>query len=415
MSEALPRKEQDAEILITDDDRTSLMLLRANLSRWGFRVTTAENGRQAMELLLERPEIRLVIADWMMPEMDGIELCRRLRDGEAGRFVYTILLTSRKEVADVVEGLEAGANDYQGKPFQPRELRSRVEAGLRILAYETRLARANESLKRYAGEMEELAEERARQLVHSDRLATLGTMSAGIAHEINNPTAFISGNVQTLEQFWQVVDEMMKDFPLPEQLARRFEFIREETPQVLNGIREGVRRITRIVKGLKSYSSRTGEEFESVDLHEVIENALLLSTNRLKQHVTVEKRFAEDLPRLQGNPQELEQVFINLLVNAADAMERQGGGTLELWTSHEDGRIGITVQDNGSGIPKDLLERIWDPFFTTKGVGKGTGLGLAISLGIIERHKGQVKVDNRPEGGARFCITLPAMESVVVQ
>jgi two-component system NtrC family sensor kinase len=396
------------KILSADDDLTSRMLLKANLARWGYEVISVEDGSQAWERLAADPELRFAILDWMMPGSDGIDLCRRLADNELGRFVYTILLTSRAEKKDIVAGLEAGAHDFLSKPFNPAELRSRVQVGCRILAYEQDLAQANQRLENYAVEMEALAAARATQLVHSERLATLGTMSAGIAHEINNPTSFISGNVQTLDRFWQVVQEQIdwdggQD---PEQL----EFIRTETPRILKGIQEGVGRISRIVKGLKSFSARDRGELTCCQVNDSITNALELANNTLKTRVTVEQDLQPDLPVIRGNGQELEQVFVNLFVNAAQAMPKNRMGLLRVATRLNDKTVCITVEDDGPGIPAELLNKIWDPFFTTKSVGEGTGLGLAITLGIIERHSGRITAENRPGGGACFQVRLPAAE-----
>ena len=399
------------KILSADDDLTSRLLLKANLLRWGHEVVSAEDGLSAWEHLVRDPEIRFAILDWMMPGADGIDLCTRLAHNELGRFVYTILLTGRAEKKDIVAGLESGAHDFLTKPFNPAELRSRVDVGRRILNYESELGQANQRLQVYATEMEQLAEARAKQLVHSERLATLGTMSAGIAHEINNPASFISGNVQTLRRFWSVLQEQdtTEGNPDPERLS----FIQEEVPRVLDGIQEGVSRISRIVKGLKSFSSRDTGEMQPCSLNEILENALMLAGHVLKNRMTVEKDLCPDMPLLEGNPQELEQVFVNLFVNAAQAVGKNRQGRLIVRSRANDKDLYTTVEDNGPGIPEELLTKIWDPFFTTKSVGEGTGLGLAISLGIIERHAGQILVDNRPEGGARFLLRLPAAERKV--
>jgi two-component system NtrC family sensor kinase len=396
------------KILSADDDLTSRMLLKANLARWGYEVVSVEDGTQAWERLVADPGLRFAILDWMMPGSDGIDVCRRLADNALGRFVYTILLTSRAEKKDIVAGLEAGAHDFLSKPFNPAELRSRVQVGCRILEYEKNLANANHRLEVYATEMENLAETRARQLAHSERLATLGTMSAGIAHEINNPAAFISGNAQTLERFWQVIQDHV-DWEHGED-PEKLEFIRTETPHILKGIQEGVGRISSIVKGLKSFSSRDAGTLSDCSVNGVIGSALALFSNLPKARMAIVQDLQQDLPDVRGNAQELEQVFINLFVNAAQAIPKNRTGTLIVRTWLHDKSVYTAVEDDGPGIPGDTLGKIWDPFFTTKSVGEGTGLGLAITLGIIERHSGQIVAENRPEGGARFLLRLPATE-----
>jgi DNA-binding response OmpR family regulator len=190
------------KILIAEDDSTSRMTLELILKKWGHQTIVAQEGNQAWEILQE-DNPRLAILDWMMPGIEGIELCRRIRRRRDGEYVYVILLTARVAKEDVLAGLEAGADDYITKPFDREMLRSRVAVGARIIQYETLLAEKNRRLQSYACEMERLARERSEQLVHAERMATVGLLSAGIAHEINNPTTFIAGNIQTLSKFYE--------------------------------------------------------------------------------------------------------------------------------------------------------------------------------------------------------------------
>jgi C4-dicarboxylate-specific signal transduction histidine kinase len=281
--------------------------------------------------------------------------------------------------------------------------------GVRILQYEHTLALKNRELERYTLHLETLAQERAKQLVHADRMATLGMMSAGIAHEINNPASFISGNIQTLERFWPELKQTMEEV-LPsadETRADRLRFILEEMPKLVSGMRNGVSRISRIVKGLKIFAHQDAGEQKPCDINECIAQALELCNNRLKTKVAVETHYAEDMPMIVGDMQQLEQIFVNLIMNGADALEDRPEARLVITTSHDDSAIRVTVQDNGRGIPERILKDIWKPFYTTKEVGKGTGLGLPIVMGIVESHKGTITVENTEPSGARFTITLP--------
>ena len=257
--------------------------------------------------------------------------------------------------------------------------------------------------------MESLARERAVQLAHSDRMATLGVLSAGIAHEINNPTSFIAVNVQTLEQVWQGIEKSLNGEADAEE-SRRARLIAGEAAANFTDMKEGIRRIQNIVNSLKTYSRKGGSSREPTNLATCVNSALNLCINRLKYRVTVDNCLPDSLPPVFANFCELEQVFINLFINAADAMEELGenrDGRLEIRAETETGRLRILIRDSGPGLAADKTSMIFAPFFTSKSVGKGTGLGLSISRNIVEDHGGTLSAANHPEGGAEFSLTLP--------
>jgi C4-dicarboxylate-specific signal transduction histidine kinase len=385
------------------------MTLELILKKWGHQTIVAQEGNQAWEILQE-DNPRLAILDWMMPGIEGIELCRRIRRRRDGEYVYVILLTARVAKEDVLAGLEAGADDYITKPFDREMLRSRVAVGARIIQYETLLAEKNRRLQSYACEMERLARERSEQLVHAERMATVGLLSAGIAHEINNPTTFIAGNIQTLSKFYEDIEPVLHQGTLENSdRAEKLQFILDEMPGTLAGIRKGVRRISRIVRGLKSFCRNNENSAAACDINNCIDDALELSHNALKYHVTVQRDLDDNLPRVRADSQQVEQVFVNLFINAADAMREHGQGTLTIGTRSADNSVVIRISDTGPGIPDDKLDDIWKPFFTTKPLEKGTGLGLFTVRGIIENHDGQIRFENKPSGGAEFVITLPVV------
>jgi len=261
----------------------------------------------------------------------------------------------------------------------------------------------------YTEQMETLAEERARQLVHSDRLATLGVLSAGIAHEINNPIAFVSGNIRNLETFWPSIREVLISQPGYENDSQ-LSYICAEVPTMCQEMQKGIERIARIVDGLKTYARKEPTESKTLNINSCIENALELCRNRLKYNITIECHIDRDMPNIAGHDQELEQVFINLFVNAADAIEETSKGVLCINTYYEESQVCVTVEDSGPGFKPDTLDSLFTPFYTTKPPGKGTGLGLAITHSIVENHGGTIKAANRPEGGAQFILQFPAIE-----
>ncbi len=397
-------------VLVADDDRITRLMVEAWLRKWGYDVVSAVDGQSAWNVLTGPTPPPLAILDWMMPELDGPEICRRLQREQTDAFVYTILLTGKTQKEAVVEGLEAGANDFLAKPFDIAELRGRVGAGARVVRLEQALRDTNHELAEQARQLQELAEQRAKQLIHADRMASLGVMSAGIAHEINNPTSFIAGNVQTLERFWDRLSPLLGgDSERAEQTQRTLEFAQREIPAMISGIKLGVARIVSIVQGLKSFARPDEGERQTCQVRECVEQALMISKTKWLQVAQVACDLPADLPAIWANSGQIQQVLINLLVNSADALADMPHGHGRVWIQARavEGQVELVVEDNGPGVPDALIDQIFNPFFTTKEVGKGTGLGLSISAGIIHSHGGSLRYAHRAGGGARFSMTLP--------
>jgi signal transduction histidine kinase len=395
-------------ILIADDDAVARTVLENALTAWGHEVTEAEDGEAAYAVLTSDDPPPVAVLDWMMPGLEGPAICERLRREPDRPFVYILMLTCKSEKSDVSTALESGADDFVSKPVDLTELRSRLAVGLRMVAYEQTLREKNAELATYAMQMESLAEERARALVHAERLAMLGTLAAGVAHEVATPMTFISGNLSLLNEYWTLLEgwlaeAAMRDASAPPQLG----LIVEDMPTLLRDMSTGVQRTVKLTDGLKRFSRKGGDDFGDCDVNVCVQNALDLCRNRLKYHFKPELRLEGDVPVIQGDAQQLEQVVVNLLVNGADAMEAQGSGSIVVTTWVDNGYVSIAVEDTGPGIPPDKLESIWEAFYTTKVAGKGTGLGLSISKGIVHDHGGRIQAQNRDEGGARFTVTIP--------
>ncbi len=385
-------------LLVAEDDLTTRLVMSRTLEKWGYEVEVVDNGEAALAVLTGDDPPRVAILDWMMPKCDGVAVCQGLQTVE-GPLIYTILLTAKNQTEDLVYALENGAHDFHTKPVNTAVLRSRIEVGRRLIE-------SDDKLQQYANHMERLAEERAKALVHSDRLAMLGTLSAGIAHEIKNPVTFISCSAEIIASRWPTLANCVAACtaanPVDEADIKK---ALNDINACLKHIDEGARRVTEIVKTMKGFSRRSEEGLKPVNLNDCVHNALELCHNAMHR-VNVEADLAEKLSEFSGNPQQIEQVLVNLFVNARDAMEPEGG-TLAVTTRALPSAVGIVVEDSGTGIPAPVLERIWDPFFTTKDAEKGTGLGMSISKGIVEEHGGSIAVSNRDEGGARFTLSFP--------
>lgn len=398
------------KVLVADDDITSLEILDGVITKSGYESVRENNGYSALEILRSKNAPRLAVLDWIMPGLEGLEVCRKIKKENPA--VYIILITSKGDKNAISKALSEGADDFLSKPFDLLELQARLDVGKRVVSLYTELSAANTELEKYADEMEALAEEKARQLIHAERLSSLGGLTAGVAHEINNPATFIWTNLADLEKFWPIADNYLVTCPPENPDYERIKFISKSMPDMIQGIKKGAQRISSTVRGLKTFARIDGAEKTVFSIHEKIDEALMLCNNSLKYNVEVQKDFeAADL-FLEGDDQKIVQVFVNLFINAADAMENLKKGKLIIKTEKVDKKIAIKVADTGPGLLENEIKRIWDPFFTTKAVGKGTGLGMSISLGIIKDHNGSISVRNRPLGGAEFYISLPLLKTL---
>ncbi len=263
-------------------------------------------------------------------------------------------------------------------------------------------------------------EEAQGQLIQSEKMASIGQLSAGIAHEINNPVGFITSNIQTLKDYVDklasVIGELKEsiaesgDSKLKENCQRaldnnQVDYILGDIADLIDESLEGSARVISIVKNLKEFSHVDGSEWTYASITSCIESTLKIINNEIKYNITVEKDYEEGLPEVFCQPMQINQVLLNILVNASQAIE--GEGQIFISVHYVDENIEIKIKDTGMGIPEDIRARIFEPFFTTKAVGSGTGLGLSVSYGIIHAHKGSISVDSEPGKGSEFTIILP--------
>lgn len=236
-----------------------------------------------------------------------------------------------------------------------------------------------------------------RSLVTSGRLAAVGELAAGIAHEINNPMAFVRTNLGQLRSAWEELGEH-----LPQE--GKAHDLHDEMFELLDDSIEGVERTTSIVRDVRSFAHGGRGEREPIDVNELLEQVLRIASPQLRHHAALERTFA-NVPKIWGAAGELQQVFLNLVVNAGQALER--GGSIAITSRADASHVEVTIADDGCGIPPDQQDRIFDPFFTTKPVGEGTGLGLAISHQILRAHGGEIHLASAPGDGTTFTVRLP--------
>lgn len=398
-------------ILVADDDPITLRMLESAAKRWEYEVILAHDGTQAWQLLHQPPVPAMALLDWMMPGMSGLEICKKIRQGPDTEFIYTILLTANNLPEDISAGLDAGAHDYIVKPFDKEELRSRLAAGARVVKYEESLKRMNEALLRYSQEMESLAQKRAEQLVQADRMVFMGTMAAGIAHEIKNPLTIIQGNLTLFKRFWGAVGRTLHQAyyqnlktPTPA----------DPTPDMLQDILEtafnALQRIRKIVDGMRSFAHGRGGQVDWLTALQCAKDAIQICLPKTK-HVGEVKIIAEEIPfQVKGNAVQITQVLVNLIANAADALAGTEHPELTVTIQARNRHLQFVVRDNGPGISPENLSQLWSPFFTTKPVGEGSGLGLPICQTIIEDHGGQIQVESVLGAGTAFTVDLPNAE-----
>src|SRR5665647_2293461 len=274
------------------------------------------------------------------------------------------------------------------------------------------LKRAYQQLR----EAHEALKQAQAQLLHSEKMASLGRLVAGVAHELNNPISFVLGNVHVLKRYGARLSRYLAalhqlDLPPEVQALRnelRIDHLVKDLPSLMDGTLEGAQRTTDIVSSLKRFSAAGHEEVTPVELNAVVERAILwVRKGTAPQFEIVWTRGSDCY--VSGNAGQLLQVMMNLIQNASDAAGMNGNQTPQLCITLQqlDASVQVRFADNGPGIGSEHLSRIFDPFFTTKRIGKGTGLGLSISYGIVEQHAGQLSAANLPQGGAQFTLTLP--------
>jgi signal transduction histidine kinase len=387
-------------VLLVDDDPVSRRLMQGLLSKWGHTVATAADGAEGWRLF-GAGDFPIVISDWIMPEVDGVELIRRIRGCVRPSYVYTILVTARSQRADLIAGLDAGADEFVSKPLDVEELRVRVRAAERILRLERTLAEQNQALRQTQA-----------ALVQSAKLAGLVQLAAGLAHEINNPIAYIGNNLAVLQRDVLAALAVLDGYRAGHaETAARLEqdmdlpFVRDALPRLFETTLAGLRRVRDIVGNLRDFARLDEADFQEADLNAAVRSTLeILGPEFTARQVRLQTHLGE-LPPVLCHPAKINQVFLNVVLNAVQACVP--GGTVEVRTAARPEGVEVAIRDDGSGIAPEHVPRLFEPFFTTRPVGQGKGLGLAVSFGIIRDHGGSIDVESAPGKGSVFRIRLP--------
>ena len=410
-----------APILIVDDNHNNLKVLSQALKNAGWTVAIAKNGEIALKQVKHTPPA-LILLDVMMPGMDGFETCKKLKEDSETIEIPVIFMTALSDTVDKVKGLSIGAVDYVTKPFQTEEVLARVRIHYQLRYLSKQLEEQNQLL-------EQQVAERTAQLVQQEKMASLGNLAAGVAHEINNPLTFISGNVDAAEEYirdmLQILELYQQELQEPsENLLEAIEevdleFLEEDLPKVIASMHSGVERIREISTSMRIFSRSDTAAKVAFNLHEGIDSTLMILKYRLKAKekrpaIEIIKKYG-DLPPVLGFPGPLNQVFMNILANAIDALEESRMGSAEenpnkitIITEAQKRQAIVRIIDNGVGMTNEVRCKMFESGFTTKAVGKGTGLGMAIARQIVEeKHGGTITCNSALGKGTEFIIAIP--------
>jgi two-component system NtrC family sensor kinase len=412
-------QEKRPTVLIVDDEAANLTVLSGILESY-YRVRATRTGEKALQIAAAEPHPDLLLLDIMMPGMNGLQVIERLRGDPVTRDIPVIFVTALNTEDIELQGFDMGAADYITKPIKAALLLARVRTQLALKQARDQLHRQNLDLEAEVRRRQQENEKIQLQLLQADKMAAVGQLAAGVAHEINTPIGYAYSNLNSLagyiEDLTRILDayrglvaEAPDEFPAAagvRRLERELDpdSLLQDAGQLLVESRHGLERVKTIVRDLKDFSRQSEAQWEWVDLHAGLEATLNIVWNQLKYCCELHKEYGT-LPPVLCLPSQLNQVFLNLLVNAAQAIEERGH--IHLRTGAGDGLVWVEVEDTGIGMTADDMKHIFEPFFTTKPRGEGTGLGLPLSYGIIERHGGHIEVESQPGQGSRFRVVLP--------
>ncbi|MDB5863339.1 MAG: histidine kinase [Betaproteobacteria bacterium] len=419
-------------VLVVDDNAVQRLCARRAIERCGMRVEEAVDGAGALHAFA-RTRHDMVLLDLMMPGIDGFEVCTRLREIAPSATTPVLIMTALHDTISIERAYECGATDFVTKPVNWPILGHRVRYMLRAAQVSEALVEeisarrdAEQALLRSNEEQRQINQqlrETRNQLLQSEKMASIGQLAAGVAHEINNPIGYVKSNLGALggylKQVFDVVaayeradasicDPAVMEAVLAAKESADLAYLTEDVFALMRESEEGISRVSKIVEDLKDFSHGGGDdEWRHADLHEGIDSTINIVNNEIKYKAQLVREYGA-LPQVECLPSQLNQVFMNILVNAAHSIDGHGTITVRTCVGVGEGEeVRVEITDTGSGIDPGHIDRIFDPFFTTKPVGKGTGLGLALSYGIVRKHRGRIEVESRQGHGTTFRVCIP--------
>ncbi len=388
-----------ARLLVVDDEVPSMQALCETLKDHGFETVGLSSGSDALAEL-RQSEFDLVLSDLMMPGMDGIELLRQAL--AANPNLVGIIMTGQGTIHSAVDAMKTGAFDYILKPFKLNAILPVLARAMVVRQIRMENMALQEGLRKRTAELENInreLRETQSQLVQAAKMASLGQLVAGVAHEINNPLAYVMSHQQTIQRN---LDDVKAE--LEQRLTDGARAKLDKLLQRLVDSRAGLERIEDLVGKLRTFSRLDEGEFKQVNVGENIDAVIALLQHKLKNRIVVNRNFNGGRC-LKCYPGPLNQVIMNVISNAIDAID--GPGEINITTNQTASDFLISIADTGRGISEADRLHIFEPFFTTKPVGGGTGLGLSISYGIVKRHNGSLEVHSEVGKGTEMIIRIP--------
>jgi Signal transduction histidine kinase regulating C4-dicarboxylate transport system len=417
------------KILVVDDDRLLLRIAADYLQTYfpDYSIEVCQHPKQVMDIL-KKDAIDIVLLDIIMPEVSGIELLQNIRANARYKDLQVLMVTSMNDTENFKKCFELGANDYIRKPIEIIEFQARIRAAAKTRANLLELHDLYEKMKLQNEELKEVnskLKDTQFFLIQSEKLAAIGELAAGVAHEINNPIGYVGSNMETMSNYLRKMQDYIS-FVQEQMTAQtedvyimiqekyhknKLDFVMEDLAGVIKDSQDGIQKVAEIVKSLRNFA-RTGMEDEKnfSSLEEIIGQVLLIVRNEAKYSVDINvNQF--DIPPVYGNRSQIGQVLLNIIMNAIQAIKSQKRaekGNINIFIQVEEEYACISIKDDGPGISQENLSKIFNPFFTTKEVGQGTGLGLSISHDIIvKKHNGILDVKSVIGEGTEFIIKLP--------
>lgn len=424
------------KVLVVDDSHFNLSVAKRYLEDIPevTQILLCDDPRQAQSIIDEYG-IDILISDLMMPAITGFELLELLRADKKYDDIPIIMLTSIDDTESYKKCFELGAFDYINKPINTIELHSRLKVAIESKNNSNNLKALLEVTKRQNEELKEInakLTEAKFSLVQSEKMAAIGQLAAGIAHEINNPMGFISSNFDILHKYFNKLSEYLvlvnnklnNDYGSSPTLSTdeivglnakykelKLDYIMKDMDSLFSDTFSGIQRITDIIKSLRIYArSSKDNEKATENFLDLIKQVILIANNEVKYVAKIELNIPDDII-VHCNRVQIGQVFVNIIVNAAQAIKTQNRstlGTISIKARQIEDEVIIEIADDGPGIPEENMLKIFEPFFTTKEIGQGTGLGLSISYDIIvNKHQGSIDVSSELGKGTTFTIILP--------
>ncbi|MFZ5352551.1 MAG: response regulator [Bacillota bacterium] len=431
-------------ILIVDDSKLNLQIAKDTIisNRITENIITCESGEEALDILSSE-EIDIILLDIVMPGINGLKVLEIIRSKKEYSSMQIIMLTSINESNVLKKSFELGANDYINKPFDDVELTSRIKAAYRVKEYQKMLKETMSKLEKQNKELKIMTakiKEAQFHLIQKEKLASLGRLIGGVAHEMNNPVGYITSNFETLQHYVSIINKLLNNYRrlykcieaknsnnngpctedrincinkeiLEDEEKYKLDYIISDLPLLIDDSRAGLDRISGIVRTLLEFAKSDDEEsFVYTDLNQILREVILLAKNDFKN---IELVFTQgDVTQIFCNRVKIAQAILNIIHNAVYAIQEKGveAGKIGIATFLEDEFEVCTIEDNGIGIDKAIIKNIFDPFYTTRDVGMGVGIGLTVSYDIIvNKHNGILIAESEIGKGSIFTIKLPLM------